>query len=228
MLAIIQNDPEVPLGSFSGYLADAGVSYTTVHPYRGDLFPQVRELSAVIVLGGAMGVHDTDRHPFLIELKDFIRGCVAEAIPYLGICLGGQLLADALGGTVTTGACGEKGTLTVCLSLEGKGDPLFAGVPEEFVTFQWHNDCFEPPAGSVPLASSPVCPGQAFRFGVKAYGLQFHPEVDRSIVACWARWSKETAPSAEAYLAAFAEREEMYRRASCRLLGNFLRIARVL
>jgi GMP synthase-like glutamine amidotransferase len=101
-------------------------------------------------------------------------------------------------------------------------------VPEEFVTFQWHNDSFEPPEGAVPLASSPACPGQAFRFGVNAYGLQFHPEVDRSIVDCWARWSQETAPSADDYLAAFAGREEHYRWASRRLLENFLRISRML
>jgi GMP synthase-like glutamine amidotransferase len=127
MLAVIQNDPEVPLGTFADYLAAAGVFCTIIHPYRGEALPPVKDASAVIVLGGSMGVPDTDRHPFLIDLKAFVRDCVADTIPYLGICLGGQLLADALGGTVTTGACGEKGTLTVCLSPEGKGDPLVCG-----------------------------------------------------------------------------------------------------
>jgi GMP synthase (glutamine-hydrolysing) len=228
MLFIIQNDPEVPLGSFDDYLVDTGVSFIIVHPYRGDQLPHAHEVSAVIVLGGAMGAHDTDRHPFLIQLKDFIRECVAHAIPYLGICLGGQLMADALGGAVTSGSCGEKGTLTVVLSPEGRVDPLFAGLPEEFVTFQWHNDSFAPPDMAVSLASSPVCQGQAFRFGANAYGLQFHPEVDRSIVESWARWTKETASTVDDYLAAYTDREDSYRHASHRLLVNFLRIAHLL
>lgn len=225
MLVIIQNDPEVPLGAFADYLADAGTPHTFVHPYRGEPLPPVGEVSAVIVLGGAMGVHDGDRHPFLVTLKGFIRECAALDTPYLGICLGGQLLADALGARVTSNTCGEKGALAVRLSPEGEGDLLFAGLPQEFVTFQWHNDCFTLPAGAVLLASSPACPSQAFRFGNSAYGLQFHPEVDRAIVDCWARWSEETAPVADQFLADFAAREEEYRRASRRLLRNFITLS---
>ncbi|HLO25932.1 MAG TPA: type 1 glutamine amidotransferase [Geobacteraceae bacterium] len=225
MLVIIQNDPEVPLGVFADYLADAGTPYTTIPAYRGEPLPPAGEVSAVIVLGGAMGVHDGDRYPFLAALKGFIRECAALGIPYLGICLGGQLLADALGARVTSNACGEKGTLAVHLSPEGGGDPLFAGLPQEFISFQWHNDCFDLPAGAVQLASSRACPGQAFRFGNSVYGLQFHPEVDRTIVDCWARWSEETAPVADQFLAVFAAREEEYRSASRRLLRNFITLS---
>ncbi len=226
MLTIIQNDPEVPLGAFAGYLDEGGTPFKVVRQYAGESLPPLGGVPAVIVLGGAMGVHDTDRHPFLVELKGFIRSCAAHDVPFLGVCLGGQLLAEALGGRVTPDACGEKGTMTVRLTPAGEGDPLFAGVPEEFVTFQWHNDCFAPPEGATLLASSPACPGQAFRLGAHAYGLQFHPEVDRAIVDCWARWSEETAPVADRYLAAFAALEDEYRSASRRLLANFLRIAR--
>jgi GMP synthase-like glutamine amidotransferase len=226
MLVCIQNDHEVPLGAFAGYLAEAGTPHAVVHPYRGEVLPQINEASAVIVLGGAMGVHDTGPHPFLVDLKIFVKKCVAAKVPLLGVCLGGQLLADVLGGSVSAGTCGEKGTLTVSLTPEGMSDPLFAGVPEEFVTFQWHNDCFAIPGGAVLLASSAACAGQAFRFGTNAYGLQFHPEVDRTVVDCWARWSSDTAPTAGEYLAAFAEREEQYRAASRRLLENFIRIVR--
>src|SRR6266508_1905717 len=175
MLTIIQNDPEVPLGAFAGYLAEAGVPFRLVPAYAGDHLPELNTVSAVIVLGGAMGVHDGHHYPFLAEVKAFIGESVRGGIPFLGICLGGQLLADVLGGVVTSNACGEKGTLTVRLSPEGKDDPLFAEVAEELVTFQWHNDCFALPNGAVALASSAVCPGQAFRFGTNAYGLQLHP-----------------------------------------------------
>jgi GMP synthase-like glutamine amidotransferase len=227
MLFIVQNDPDVPPGTFEGDLSRMEVEVRVLRPYAGEALPPLGEASAVILLGGAMGVHDTDRYPFLAEEKRFIRECAAQATPLLGICLGGQLLADALGGCVTPNACGEKGTLAVRLSPEGKGDPLFAGVPEEFVTFQWHNDCFSLPEGAVLLASSPVCPGQAFRFGGNAYGLQFHPEVDRSIVESWARETRKTAPVAERFLAEFSARDADYRRASRQLLANFLRIARL-
>ena len=223
MLAIIQNDPEVPLGAFAGYLAEAGTRYATIHPYRGEELPPLKDLSAVIVLGGAMGVHDTDRHPFLVELKDFIRRCVAHDIPFLGICLGGQLLADVLGGEVISGSpFGEKGTLPVRLTAAGRADPLFEGVPEEFLTFQWHNDFFAIPAGAFLLAESAACPNQAFRYGEKAWGTQFHPEVDRAIVDCWARWDEKTAPFVGDYLAAFAAGEKAYRSASRRMLRNFV------
>jgi GMP synthase (glutamine-hydrolysing) len=225
MLAIIQNDPEVPLGSFADYLSEAGTTYEIVRPDKGENLPRAGDIRAIIVLGGAMGVHDIERHPFLIGLKRFIGESATRGIPYLGICLGGQLLADALGGRVTPNSCGEKGTLTVRISPEGTADPLFAGLPEEFVTFQWHNDCFAPPEGATLLASSPGCPNQAFRIGARAYGLQFHPEVDRAIVDCWARWSEETAPAADTYLTAFAATEKAYRDDSRRLLRNFVTLA---
>ncbi|HEY6873181.1 MAG TPA: type 1 glutamine amidotransferase [Geobacteraceae bacterium] len=227
MLVVIQNDPEVPLGAFAGQVAEEGVPHRTVRPYAGESLPPLSGVTAALVLGGAMGVHDEDRHPFLAGVKGFVRECMARAIPFLGICLGGQLLADVLGAPVTPNACGERGSLTVRLSPEGRMDPLFAGVPEEFVTFQWHNDCFALPQGAVLLASSPACPGQAFRFGGNAYGLQFHPEVDRAIVRLWARETAETAPAAGRFLADFIVREDDYRRASRRLFDNFLQIARL-
>jgi GMP synthase-like glutamine amidotransferase len=151
---------------------------------------------------------------------------VADDVPTLGICLGGQLLAAAVGGRVTAGSCGEKGLQAVRLSAAGADDPLFAGIGEEFAMFQWHNDCFELPEGAILLASSAVCPGQAFRYGEHAYGLQFHPEVDRSIIGLWARETGQL--SAKSVLAEFSAGEDAYRNASRRLLGNFLRLAGLL
>jgi GMP synthase-like glutamine amidotransferase len=111
---------------------------------------------------------------------------------------------------------------SVDLTAAGKQEPLFMGVPGKIVTFQWHNDCFSVPEGGVLLASSPICPGQAFRFGKNAYGFQFHPEVDRAIVANWAGETSESAPFAERYLEEFAIHEEAYRNTSRRILRNFL------
>lgn len=227
MLTIIQNDPEVPAGTYADYLHEEGVPFRIVKPFAGEELPISADCSAAIVFGGAMGVHDTEKHPFLLDVKTFIRHAVGKSIPFLGICLGGQLLADVLGARVTADSgFGEKGTLPVTLTAEGRTDPLFAGIGREFITFQWHNDSFEVPAGGVLLASSKVCPSQAFCYGKNAWGLQFHPEVDRTIVDAWARWSEETSPHADQFLASFTRMEESYRGSSRLVLANFLRIAR--
>jgi GMP synthase-like glutamine amidotransferase len=226
MLFIIQNDPEVPPGNFNDTLTELDVPSRIIHPYAGNALPPAGDIAACIVLGGSMGVHDTERHPFLVGVKGFIGSCLRNETPLLGICLGGQLLADLLGGVVIAGSPhGEKGTLPVTLTGEGEKDPLFAGVPREFISFQWHNDSFDVPAEGVHLASSPACPAQAFRFGSRAWGTQFHPEVNRSIVESWARWTDETAPMAESYVADFLLSERSYLEVSRKLLVNFLRIA---
>ena len=226
MLLIIQNDPEVPPGNFDDIIRGLNIPCRIVHPYNSEALPPVKEISAAIVLGGAMGVHDTAKHPFLVGVKAFIRECVQRETAFLGVCLGGQLLAETLGGRVTANSpYGEKGTLCVTLTAAGEEDPLFAGIPREFISFQWHNDSFEIPAGGTLLATSAACTGQAFRFGACAWGTQFHPEVDRAIVGCWARWTEETAPHADRFLADFVLKEQTYLEVSHRLLGNFLKLA---
>lgn len=225
MLIIVQNDPEVPAGTYGACLQETGVPYLIIRPYATEALPSVEDVSAAIVLGGAMGVHDTATHPFLREVKAFVICCVSTGKPLLGICLGGQLLADVLGARVDSCRHGEKGTLPVTLTPPGVADPLFRGIDREFFTFQWHDDSFTIPPGALCLASSPACHSQAFRFGSNAYGTQFHPEVDRAIVDSWARWSDETAPVVDEYLADFARVEDAYRRVSRRILVNFLRIA---
>jgi GMP synthase-like glutamine amidotransferase len=226
MLLIIQNDPEVPPGNFNEIIGELNIPCSIAHPYNGEALPLIRDISAAIVLGGAMGVHDTAKHPFLVGVKAFIRECVRSETPFMGVCLGGQLLSDVLGGRVTADSpYGEKGSLPVYLTAHAEEDPLFAGIPHEFISFQWHNDSFEIPTGGTPLAFSAACPGQAFRFGPCAWGTQFHPEVDRLIVDCWARWPFETAPAADQFLADFVRTEETYLDVSRRLLGNFLRLA---
>jgi GMP synthase-like glutamine amidotransferase len=226
MVTIIQSDPDVPAGGYGTYLTDHGEPTRTLALFSGAPLPEPADTAAVIVLGGAMGVHDDARHPFLPPLKRFIRGCVDHEVPLLGICLGGQLLADVTAGTVTSNTCGEKGSLPVHLTEAGKTDPLFEGVDSSFVTFQWHNDSFAIPAGAVHLAASSACPGQAFRYGTRAWGLQFHPEVTEEIVRDWSLWTPETAGQSEQFLAEFARSKEAYRTAALRMLANFLRIAR--
>lgn len=224
-LDIIQNDPEVPLGNYALFLEEKGIACRTVRPYAGDVLPGVEEVEGAIVLGGAMGVYDTLKYPYLDDVKRFLAEVVAAKKPVLGICLGGQLLADVLGAKITCNSpARERGTLPVSLSEKGLSDPLFAGVPRQFISFQWHNDSFAIPEGADLLASSPVCAGQAFRYGKAAYGTQFHPEVTPQIVTNWSGNTAERAKSTARYLAEFTAREMEYEAASRLILQNFLSI----
>ena len=218
LLHIIQNDPEVPPGNLLDHLA---IPYTLHHPYRGDLLPEAGDIAALIVLGGAMGANDDALYPFLTELKTLVRSVVATGIPYLGICLGGQLLAAALGAEVVSGRWEELGALDVSLTSEGSNDRLFKAIAAEFKTFQWHHDSFDIPDDGVLLATSVECRHQAFRVGSSAWGVQFHPEVSEPIIRCWCAWSRSAAVKTDKMAADFVSIAEEYRATSCQLVTNF-------
>ncbi len=222
MLHILQNDPAVPVGTL---LDDCPVPVAVHCLYGGEPLPTVGRNDALMVLGGAMGVNDIGRVPFLLGLKEYIRRTVDSGIPYLGICLGGQLLASAFGAAVIAGRWGERGTLPVKLTDNGLSDPLFAGFSAEFTTFQWHDDSFDLPEGSVLLASSVACPHQAFRVSERAWGVQFHPEVTAAIIRNWCSWRPETAAAADNILADFSRNYEVYAPAARKLRDNFLRVS---
>jgi len=219
LLHIIQNDPEVPPGSITDGL---NIPYLLHHPYRDGRLPHVEDISALIVLGGAMGANDDFKHPFLVDLKQLIRQVVAAGTPYLGVCLGGQLLAAALGAKVVSSRWEEIGHFSAALTDEGRRDRLFAGIPPEFLTFQWHHDSFDIPAGGVLLASSAACPHQAFRVGGSAWGVQFHPEVTEDIIRCWCGWDRSTAARTEEFAAGFNANNDNYQAMVRQLTRNFL------
>jgi GMP synthase (glutamine-hydrolysing) len=225
-IVFIQNDPEVPAGIFAEYLADSGIPFSVVDYFRNGTQPPMDDTSAVIVLGGSMGVHDIGKHPFLLRVKDYIRNVLDSGKPYLGICLGGQLLADVLAADVSSGLHRELGLCQVALTGDGQADPLFRSVPEKFSSFQWHNDSFAIPKGAVRMAYSDACPNQVFRQGQKAYGLQFHPEVDGKIVNEWCEGFESWDVSPLQIIAGFELGENMYRTVSLRILENFLDIVR--
>ena len=216
MVLVIQCDPRVPSGIYGEYLREHRVSYRETRLFAGDALPSLERVTAALVLGGYMGVADTDEFPFLVDLKTWLKKAVDAGLPLLGICLGGQLLAEVAGGKVHSDRCGEQGLQTLSLTEAGEKDRLFSGISSPFTVFEWHHDSFEIPAGALLLASSSVCPGQAFRFG-NAYGLQFHPEVNAAIVDEWA------AAIGQPHLgAAFSSQANNLRRPSLRLLVNFL------
>jgi GMP synthase (glutamine-hydrolysing) len=140
---------------------------------------------AVLVFGGAMHVDQEDRHGWLRDEHHTLRRLLADEVPVLGVCLGGQLLAKALHGHVRRLPSPEIGWVDVELTPEAQDDPVFAALPRRFSSFQWHLYHFELPAGAVPLARSDRCL-QAYRAGTAAWGLQFHAEVTRASVIDWA------------------------------------------
>ncbi|MHC1697675.1 MAG: type 1 glutamine amidotransferase [Geobacteraceae bacterium] len=227
MLTLIQNDQDVPSGNFLDWLREYDLPTRIVRPFSGEDLPSLTDSSALIVLGGAMGVHDSSRYPHLLTVRSYMQQAAQRNVPLLGICLGGQLLADVLGAPVHSQRNGEMGLHSVEVLGPGCSDPLFYEIPENFTTFQWHNDSFEIPVGAVCLASSANCAHQAFRYGLSQYGLQFHPEVTRSIISSWIE-SSDSADDPSWILDDFICKEEEYTAVSRKLLENFLRIAHLL
>lgn len=175
-------------GSLRRLLHFDGIAWDAVELDEGGKMPPLEGYDMLWVMGGPMDVWDVDQHPWLIEEKRAIRRFVRDLDrPFLGICLGHQLLADALGGTCGPQQPPEIGVLEVTLSDDGRADPLFDGMPHTLKALQWHGvRVAEPPEGAIVLAGSTVCRCQAMRVGRWAYSMQYHVEVEPDTVANWA------------------------------------------
>ena len=147
--------------------------------------PQPDDVEGLVVMGGPMGVYETDKHPFLAEECNLIAELVRRNRPVLGVCLGAQLLARSLGASVFRGHGPEIGFGFVELTAEGKRDALVGPHGPSLPVFHWHGDTFDLPEGATLLASSAEYPHQAFRFGRCVYALQFHIEPDSDTWSAW-------------------------------------------
>ncbi len=174
-------------GTIGSFLETRNIPIVIRDLYKGHHIPdKITEFGAVIVLGGPMNVDEEDKYPFLKLEKEFLRECVHKRVPVLGTCLGGQLLAAALGAKVKKNKCPEIGWMNVEMTPAGKNNILFSGLVSPLPVFQWHGDTFNLPDGSVHLAHSKHCLNQAFSIDDMFFGIQFHLEVTNKMAREWA------------------------------------------
>jgi GMP synthase (glutamine-hydrolysing) len=181
---VLQHIACEPPGVFEDVLRERGVALHRVELDEGEPLPERRDFDAIVAMGGPMSATD-DELPWLAAEKSLIAEAVRANVPVFGVCLGVQLLAASLGARVYAGAEPEVGLLPVTLTEAALADPVFAGLPGELVTLQWHGDTFDLPERAVRLATSPAYENQAFRYR-RAYGVQFHLEVSGRMAAEWA------------------------------------------
>ena len=185
-ILVFQHVPYEPLGTLNPQLKNAGFRIRYVNFSREpEALPRLDGYHGLVVLGGPMGACQTDRHPHLTTEIELIQQAVHLRLPVLGICLGAQLLARALGAKVQPSSRPEIGWHTISIPEQARQDPLFRHFRPSQKIFQWHSDTFALPRGAIHLASSEVCPNQAFKYGDNAYGLQFHLEVDSQLIMRW-------------------------------------------
>jgi GMP synthase (glutamine-hydrolysing) len=182
---VLQHIACEPPGVYEDVLVERGARIHRVELDEGDPLPDWRDFDAIVAMGGPMSVNEEEL-PWLRAEKALIAESVRAGLPFFGACLGVQLLAASLGAEVLAGPAPEVGLLPVFLTDAAGADPVFADLPRELLTLQWHSDTFSLPEGAVLLASSPAYPNQAFRWGRCAYGVQFHLELSREMAAEWA------------------------------------------
>lgn len=161
-------------GKILGWIEQRGHTLQRVFLDEGQLPPALEAFDLLIVMGGPMNIYEHEQHPWLVLEKQFIRDALDAGKPFLGVCLGAQLVADVLGGKVTRNREREIGWWPVHF---GKRPGPFAEFPETLEAFHWHGDTFSLPPGAEHLASSEACDEQAILVGDRIVGLQFHIEV---------------------------------------------------
>lgn len=187
-ILVFQHHPAEHPGVLQDFWREAGHEWTAVQLEKGEAIPSFDGCELLVVMGGPMDIWQEDLHPWLVTEKAAIRQWVKDlGRPYLGICLGHQLLAAALGGDVTPmEGSPEVGLGRVTLTADGLASSMLRGFPEEIETFQWHGaEVSRLPEGAVLLARNTACAIQAFRWGAVAYGFQYHIEITETTVADW-------------------------------------------
>ncbi|GAA5158679.1 type 1 glutamine amidotransferase [Ornithinimicrobium tianjinense] len=222
---VIQHEDDCPVGMIEPWLEEAGVGVDILRAHDGQAVPAtLTEHDGLVVLGGEMGAQDDAQHHWLAPTRALIASTVAAGLPFLGVCLGHQLGAVALGGAVRRNPRGPLHRLApLRLTDEGRTDPLTAHTSADTTVLHWNNDVVvELPPGATLLAEAPDGSVQAARFGPRGWGVQFHPEVDPDIVAGWSPGADRDAELVQ--IEEFRRRETELHRAWARLVRRFGRV----
>ncbi len=166
-------------------LEAAGIPWREHLAYLGAVLPPIEEISGIVLFGGVMNVDRIDEHPFLADERAYVRAAVDAGLPYLGICLGAQMLARALDHPVYPAGIREIGFHALHPEPAADHDPLLSVFRDGDRVFHWHQDTFELPEGATLLAAGDAIRIQAFRYRTAAWGVQFHVEVDRDEIDLW-------------------------------------------
>jgi GMP synthase-like glutamine amidotransferase len=184
-LLILQFAAHEGPGTISERSAQLGIEPEIVKLYRRAKLPSPSDYNGVLALGGPHVVYDPDRNPLLDKVESFIEEIIDRDIPYYGICLGGQLLAEVLGAPVRRNPEPEIGFHEIELTSEGLINPIFKGIPATFTTFEWHGDTFDTPKDCLHLAGSELCDNQAFAYRDRQFAVQFDIQVTPEMVDNW-------------------------------------------
>ena len=179
-------------GEIANWAAANGHQLSGTHWYRGDAAPDPAAIDFLVILGGGMNINEHRDHPWLVPEKALIAEVISQGKPVLGVCLGSQLIADVMGGKVYQNPEFEIGWFPIRTLESARRHPLFRHFPAEFTALHWHGDTFDLPPGATLLASTGVCPHQAFVCQGNVVGLQFHIEVRPEDVRSFVQG--ETAP----------------------------------
>jgi GMP synthase-like glutamine amidotransferase len=175
-----QHVPYEGIGNIEPWLIAKGYEITSTRFYKADQLPDYKKVDLLIVMGGPMSVNHEGNFPWLAAEKEFIRNCIGAEKPVLGICLGSQLIANAMGARVYRNPEKEIGWFPV--QGIGHSDSSIFRFPYAFEVFHWHGDTFDLPEGAIQLASSEATKNQAFQLGKSVIGIQFHPETTPALL----------------------------------------------
>ena len=191
----LQHVPFEGLGKIEEWLETHGYAVSSTQLYRNESLPDLTGIDLLIVMGGPMSVNDEAQFPWLKEEKAFIRKALTSDKQVLGICLGAQLIACALGQPVYANAQPEIGWFPVQGNTHHNGAAF--RIPPSITVLHWHGETFDLPHGAVPLASSAACQNQGFQFGRSVIGLQFHLEATPELVARFVEAERDSLTEAE-------------------------------
>jgi GMP synthase-like glutamine amidotransferase len=172
----VQHVPFEGLGHIAQWITAQEHPLTLTRLYAGETLPAPKDFDRLIIMGGPMNIYEDEQYPWLIQEKTLINQAIDSGKSIVGICLGAQLLADALGSPVFAGPEKEIGWWPISLTEAGKNTALLRDLPDRTTVFHWHGDTFDLPRGAVHLAESAACGQQAFLYDHRILGLQFHLE----------------------------------------------------